>query len=117
MISWTSSQEPAETKLSGLPQISNGNLTWMSWISSGYEIFVATTPAEIGDHDNDGVADLIIKFDRAAVQEIVSVGDSIVLTLTGSLIDGTSFEAPDTIRIISQGREPVDQSDSSSIQY
>ncbi len=103
--------------MSGLPQISNGNLTWMSWMSSGYEIFVATTPAEIGDHDNDGVPDLMIKFGRAAVQDIVSVDDSFSLTLTGSLFDGTPFEATDRIRVISEGKAHVNQGDSSSIQY
>jgi hypothetical protein len=53
---------------------------------------------EIGDHDNDGIPDLMVKFDRSAVKEIVSPGN-ITLTLTGE-INGRSFEGSDTIKVI-----------------
>jgi flagellar hook assembly protein FlgD len=53
---------------------------------------------EIGDYDNDGIPDLMVKFDRSAVEEIVSPGN-VTLTLTGE-INGRSFEGSDTIKVI-----------------
>jgi Tol biopolymer transport system component len=64
-------------------------------------------PTSIGDCDGDGVADLMVKFDRDQVIQYIldhmlidgrfSVA---TLTLTGKLNDGTLFEGSDTIRII-----------------
>ncbi len=49
----------------------------------------------------DGV--LMVKFDRQAVQAIVSVGDEVGLTVTGE-VDGIPFEGSDTIRAIMPGK-------------
>jgi hypothetical protein len=65
------------------------------------------SPTAVGDHDGDGVPDLMVKFSRAAVQQYIL--DNVpfeakfmtaALTLTGRLNDGTLFQASDTIRII-----------------
>ena len=56
----------------------------------------------------DGFEDLTLKFSKseiAAVLGFVSDGDTIALTLTGELLDGTPFEASDCVRIGS--KEPV----------
>lgn len=48
----------------------------------------------------DGYEDLNLKFDTPSILEAIgdwSSGDEIELTLTGSMLDGTSFEARDTI--------------------
>ena len=80
---------------------------------SGYEVsLIAVTsitlnslvpalgePTQIGDHDSDGIADLMVKFDGTAVQEMLTAGDEIQITLTGQA-DGISFEGSDTIRVI-----------------
>jgi Tol biopolymer transport system component len=50
----------------------------------------------------DGLADLILKFDRRAIIEAlgdVSDGEMIPLTITGQLLDGTPFEGVDCILI------------------
>jgi hypothetical protein len=57
-------------------------------------------PTEIGDYDDDGIPDLMIKFNRASVIAIVDPGDSVEIKITGALLDGTAFEGTDTIRII-----------------
>jgi len=55
-------------------------------------------PAAVGDHDADGVQDLMVKFDRSAVQALVARG-LVELTVTGKV--GTlDFEGSDTIRVI-----------------
>lgn len=58
-------------------------------------------PTEVGDHDHDSVPDLMVKFDRAAVQNLVSVGD-VELTVIGrwSMVP---FRGSDTIRVIEPG--------------
>jgi hypothetical protein len=42
----------------------------------------------------------MVKFDRAEVEKILIPSDEVILTITGSLLDGTQFEGTDTIRVI-----------------
>lgn len=64
-------------------------------------------PTAIGDYDSDGIPDLMVKFDRTAVQRYILENVPIeakfmttVLTMTGKLNDGTLFHGSDTIKII-----------------
>jgi len=61
-------------------------------------------PTEIGDYDNDGISDLMVKFDRNEVQKILDLGNEIKLTITAQLKDGTLIEGTDTIRVIKEGK-------------
>jgi len=67
-------------------------------------------PATIADYDNDGLPDLMVKFDRAKVQRYILDNFPIevkfmtaALTMTGRLNDGTLFQGSDTIRITFPG--------------
>jgi hypothetical protein len=56
----------------------------------------------IGDYDNDGIPDLMVKFDRATVASWIyhTKGiryGNVALTISGTLNDGTPFKGTDTI--------------------
>ncbi len=60
------------------------------------------TPGEITelrDHDRDGIPELMVKFVRDEVKDIVEPGWN-TLVVEGLLVDGTSFMGTDTIRVI-----------------
>ena len=53
----------------------------------------------IGDHDNGDIPDLMVKFDRQNIIDILEPGDEVVITVAGELIDGTRFEGMDYIKV------------------
>jgi len=57
-------------------------------------------PAEMGDYDEDGILDLMVKFDRQEVIALLSAGEA-TLAITGE-VDGTPFEGSDSIRVIDE---------------
>ncbi|MEW6221865.1 MAG: kelch repeat-containing protein [Candidatus Hadarchaeota archaeon] len=70
-------------------------------------VWAESRPTKIGDRDGDGVTDLMVKFDRAAVQAMLKPGD-VKLAVTGK-VGALKFEGSDTIRVIesSRSRRPV----------
>ena len=56
-------------------------------------------PTALGDHDGNGVPDLMVKFDCAAVKAAVSGGDDVSVDVTGT-VDGHSFLGTDHIRVL-----------------
>ena len=56
-------------------------------------------PIAVGDYDEDGIADLMVKFDRQQFIEILGSGTQMV-TLTGRLSDGRPIAGIDFIRVI-----------------
>lgn len=56
-------------------------------------------PTEIGDYDDDGIPDLMVKFERAAVQGVLTVGEEVEITITGEGA-GITFEGVVIIRVI-----------------
>ncbi|MCK5563315.1 hypothetical protein KAI30_04000 [Candidatus Bathyarchaeota archaeon] len=62
------------------------------------EVAAELRPTKIGDYDNDGISDLMVKFSRIDVmRSIFRVGEN-TLTISGEL-DGFFFEGSDTIRV------------------
>jgi hypothetical protein len=62
-------------------------------------INAADRPVNIGDHDADGIPDLMVKFDRATLCAFLSPGEC-TIELTGQLLDGTPLAGADAIRVI-----------------
>ena len=58
------------------------------------------SPASYGDHDDDGIPDLMLKFTRSDVLAILPAGAEVEVRLTGSLTTGEFFVARDTIAVI-----------------
>jgi len=69
-------------------------------------------PVEIGDYDNDGRPDLMVKLNRTEVLGLIRNKDieygNATLKVAGKLIDGTAFEGFDNIRIILPGDVNLD---------
>ncbi len=61
-------------------------------------------PTEIGDHDTDGISDLMVKFDRQELIATLGSGE-ISITITG-FANGILFEGNDTIRTKSPSAKP-----------
>ena len=55
-------------------------------------------PTAFGDHDADSIPDLMVKFNRAAVELAVSEGDSVPIHVTGT-VDGHAFAGTDYVRV------------------
>lgn len=62
------------------------------------------SPTGTGDYDNDGLPDIMVKFDRQAISAIIDMGDKVKITINGK-IDGAIFEGSDAIRVIHQGKK------------
>jgi len=84
-----------------LPEGYDVNDIDISTIKLNDDVEAELKPTAVGDYDNDGIPDLMIKFDRQKVIQLI--GDSsetATLTITGKLYDGTPFEASDDITTI-----------------
>jgi hypothetical protein len=55
-------------------------------------------PIQVGDYDEDGIEDLMVKFDRSAVISLVTQNTA-DLMISGE-VAGVTFWATDTIRVI-----------------
>ena len=59
----------------------------------------ADAPTEFGDHDGNGKPDLMVKFNRAAVELALTDGNQVPVTVTGT-VDGQYFAGTDYMRVI-----------------
>jgi hypothetical protein len=78
--------------------IHNINVNTVKLSTNKGEVSALSSPVEVGDHNSNGIPDLMVKFDRQAVIGIVDVGD-VVVTISGK-ISGEDFEGSDIIHII-----------------
>jgi hypothetical protein len=61
-------------------------------------ISAETWPYAIGDHDKDGIPDLMVKFKRSAVINLLPNGEQVTVHVTGK-VSTTSFDGVDIIRV------------------
>ena len=69
--------------------------------------FVTVPDLYITDHNQNGIFERMVKFDRTAVADILKPGDEVTVTVTGKVEHDTSlvnFEGTDIIRVISKGK-------------
>jgi hypothetical protein len=57
-----------------------------------------SSPWAIGDHDSDGIPDLMVKFDAPSVLDTLPVGEADI-AVAGEFIDGTPFEGSDLVKV------------------
>jgi hypothetical protein len=62
--------------------------------------FVTSEEEYIVDHDEDGILERMLKFDRSLVQATLSPGNVVTITISGYLNDGTKFQGTDTLRVL-----------------
>jgi hypothetical protein len=63
------------------------------------QVAAESHPIEIGDYDEDGISDLMVKFNRQEVAEMLEPGVQMV-QLSGQLSDGTLFAGNDMVRVL-----------------
>ncbi len=56
-------------------------------------------PFSIGDYDKDGIPDLMVKFKRSDVINLLPTGDKVTVKVTG-IVGSTTFDGIDVIRVI-----------------
>lgn len=82
-----------------LPTPNSVNDIVVSAIIMNNVVYAESKPTEIGDYDGDTVPDLMIKFDRTAVQDLL-YDDEIRLCVTFGLSNGKLCGGWDSIRVI-----------------
>ncbi len=65
-----------------------------------YEVPAITKYHEIGDENSNGVDDLMTKFLRSEVDQVVAGGDSVPVTVVGEIRDVAWFTGTDVIRVV-----------------
>lgn len=72
--------------------------------SGSFTASALSSPVEIGDRDEDGVVDLMLKFNRKDVIAYLNnaglTSGAVEFTVTGSLMSGEMFEGKSTIRVL-----------------
>ncbi len=66
-------------------------------------VYALATPVSARDYDLDGVYELMVKFPRQSVHAILEPAQSVALTVSGQLFDGTAFGGSDLVRVTGPG--------------
>ncbi len=75
-----------------------------------------SSPISIGDYNDNGKQDLMVKFDRQKIQEACTEIGTTEMLLTCMSFDGIEFVGTDTVNVIKKGKEHF-SSDHGSIVY
>lgn len=86
------------------------------WYPATNEFIVGVDPAaptSVGDYDDDGIPDLMVKFDRATLAKFlrekgIPSGTEIQLAVKGTdIYGGTGFDGTDSMKVISKGKVKI----------
>lgn len=83
-----------------LPQGFNVSNITINSIQLNRIVPAQSQPIKIGDYDFDSIPDLMVKFSKSAVAQILQRGNNVEITVSSELFDGTRFEGIDFIRVI-----------------
>jgi len=70
-------------------------------------VFADLTDWSIGDYDKDGIADLMVRFEREDLSSVLQTGDEVAVTVSGALSDGTPFEGSEVLEVVDSKTEVV----------
>jgi len=65
-------------------------------------VYAELRPTKVADHDADGIAELMVKFDHSQVADLLEPADEVSITVDGE-VGGILFSGTDTIRVIDKG--------------
>ncbi len=71
-------------------------------------IYALGSSSEIGDYDSDNIPDLMVKFDRQKLQEVLPTGGFIDIVITAELMNQKKLKGMDEVRVI-HGTLPVNE--------
>jgi hypothetical protein len=80
---------------------SDANDINVSTVTLNGTIYPKAKPQDIVDHDEDGIIELMVKFDISSLTPL-NLGN-VTFTVSGELNDGTPFEAHDTVQVKKKG--------------
>jgi probable HAF family extracellular repeat protein len=81
---------------------------------NGSSISAELSPTEIGDYNDNGIPDFMVKFDRQSVQDACGTG-AVEMILNCQTYDETNFEGSDTVLAIDKGQEHYSENQGSVI--
>ncbi|NVL90429.1 MAG: RHS repeat protein [Desulfobacterales bacterium] len=67
-------------------------------------VYAESRPTKVADHDKDGIPDIMVKFNRSQVANLLETGDEVAITVEGE-VSGVRFSGADTIRVIEKGKK------------
>lgn len=82
-----------------LPEQYDVSVIDVSSLTLQNNLYAESGPMKIGDYDYDGIPDLMVKFSRQELIQLVEPGEQIV-ALIGQLDDGTALAGIDVLRVI-----------------
>jgi hypothetical protein len=103
---------PEGNDLDEIDQIWIGSIAMNGEYATETEISAELHPREVGDYDSDGIADLMVKFDREAIQAAASAGVAEITvyydyeSYEGTFKVSDTVEVSDTVLTIDKGQKP-----------
>jgi hypothetical protein len=90
----------AYIELPGTYDVSDINV---STVKLNDAVLAESKPTDVGDYDDDGIPDLMVKFDRSSVATLLSPAESVSISVSGE-VAGTFFKGFDTLKVITKGK-------------